>query len=68
MFIIYVLNLLDVQQKHLTKDYIYGIYIYPLIRVKHYKKINRKIFLKISKKVLAIYSHCGIIYIGKQIP
>ena len=68
MFIIYVLNLFDVQQKHLTKDYFYDIYIYSLIRVKYYKKINRKIFLKISILVLAIYSHCGIIYVGKQIP
>lgn len=38
MFIIYVLNLFDVQQKHLTKDSIYDIYIYPLTRVKSHRK------------------------------
>lgn len=49
MFIIYVLNLLDVRILDLTKDYIYGIYIYSLIRVKSYRK---KYFCKFQKKYL----------------
>lgn len=61
MFIIYVFNLFDVQQKHLTKDYIYGIYIYLLTRVKNYRKNIFENF----KKVLALYYRCAIIKMSK---
>lgn len=47
--------------KGLTKDSIYGIYIYSLIRVKSYRK---NIFVNF-KKVLALYCRCAIIKMSK---
>lgn len=61
MVIIYVLNLLDVRILDLTKDYIYGIYIYSLIRVKSYRK---NIFVNF-KKILALYREYVIIKMSK---